>query len=139
MTIKWKIVFFDLIIVTVAAILIAVLVNGLRANRIPILPPCMDNGLYREMKMSAFEQEEIKNFRCFIFDARPHELYQKNHLTRAKNFPVSQFNFFYSFYLDDVPLDVPIFVYGRTLSYAYDRELAYRLSLMGHKDITVIF
>jgi len=138
MAVKWKAVLFDLLIVTVAAILIAALVNGLRADRIPIIPPCMDKGFYQEMKMSAFAQGEIKNSRCFIFDARPHELYQKNHLPNAVNFPVSQFDFFYHLHLAEVPLDTPILVYGRTVSQVCDRELAYRLSLKGYKNVTVI-
>ncbi len=138
MAIKWKTILFDLIIVTVAAILVAALVNGLRADRIPIIPPCMDKGFYQEMKLSTFQQKEINNSRCLIFDARPHELYQKNHLAKAMNFPVSQFDFFYNLHLADVPLDAPIFIYGGTVSQACDRELAYRLSLKGYKNVTVI-
>ncbi len=139
MTTNWKKILFDIIIILVSGIFIAALVNGLRADRIPIIPPCMDKGFYQEMKMSVFAQGKIENSRCFIFDARPHELYQKNHLPNAVNFPVLQFDFFYHFYLDNAPLDVPIFIHGKTLSNAYDRELAYRLSLMGYKNVTVIF
>lgn len=139
MTIKWKTIFFDLMIIMVTGILIAVVVNRIRADRIPMLPPYMDNSFYGEMKLSTFQQKEFKSSRCLIFDARPHKFYEKNHLTMAMNFPVSEFDFFYHLYLDHASKDVPIFVYGRTLSRAYDLELAHRLSLMGHKNVTVIF
>ncbi len=138
MAIKWKLILFEMIIVTVATILVATLVNGLRADKVPMLPPYLDNSLYGEMKLSTFQQKEIINSNCLIFDARPHELYQKNHLANAKNFPVSQFDFFYNLHLTGVPLDTPIYIYGGTFSQAYNRELAYRLYLKGYKNVTVI-
>ena len=138
MTIKWKKIFFDLMVIAFTGILVAVILNKFRADRVPLIPPYLDNSLYREMKLSTFQRGEFKSSRCFIFDARPHELYHKNHLTGAVNFPVSQFDFFCQLRLADAPPDVPIFIYGRTTSRAYDKELAYRLSLMGYKNVTVI-
>lgn len=138
MTIKWKKIFFDLMVIAFTSIFVAVIVNKLRADGIPLIPPCLDNSLYREIKLSTFQRGEFKSSRCFIFDARPHELYQKNHLAGAVNFPVSQFDFFYQLRLADAPPDVPIFIYGKTISRAYDKELAYRLSLMGYKNVTVL-
>lgn len=138
MRIKWRNILFDLMVITFTCILVTVILNEFRADRVPLIPPYMDNSLYREMKLSTFQQGEFKSSRCFIFDARPHELYQKNHLAGAVNFPASQFDFFYQLHLADAPPDVPIFIYGRTISRACDKELSYRLSLMGYKNVTVI-
>lgn len=136
---KWKRLAVDIIIVLITSTIIAFSVNEIRKSKISLLPPHLYNSQYKEMKLSTFQQGDRKNSRCFIFDARPHELYQKNHLEGALNFPVTQFDFFYHFHLADEPLDVPIFVHGRTVSKAFDRELAYCLSSVGYKNITVLY
>jgi len=135
----WKRVLFDLMIITCVGILSGIVVNELRADGIPLLPAYIDSSFHREMDLNAFKREKCKNSRCLVFDARPHEFYEKDHLMEAVNFPTAQFEFFYGLYLADAPPDTPIFVYGRTISRACDRELAYLLALKGHKNVTLIF
>jgi len=136
---RWKRVLFDMIIILVISVFSAVTVNKLRTDSIPLLPPYIHDNFYKKMSLSLFQKEEFENSNRFFFDARPHELYEKNHFIGALNFPVSGFDFFYAFYLAHVSRDVPIFVYGRTLSHAYDLELSYCLYLKGYKNVTVIF
>ncbi|MDI6790736.1 MAG: rhodanese-like domain-containing protein [Thermodesulfobacteriota bacterium] len=135
----WRRVLVDLMIIMCVGIFSGIIVNELRADGIPLLPTYMDSSFHREMDLNAFKGAKCKNPRCLIFDARPHEFYEKDHLMGAVNFPPVQFDFFHGLYLADVPPDAPIFVYGRTISRACDRELAYLLSLKGHKNVTVIF
>lgn len=135
----WRRVFFDLMIIMCVGIFSGIIVNELRADGVPLLPSYLDSSFYQEMDLNTFKREKCKNARCLIFDARPHEFYEKDHLMGAVNFPPSQFDFFYDFYLADKPPDVLIFVYGRTVSRACDQELAYLLSLKGRKNVTVIF
>ena len=136
---KWKKLSTDIIIILTTSTMIALLINELRENKIPLMPPYLNSNNYKEIPLGVFQRGDYKHSRCLIFDARPYKLYEKYHLTGALNFPVSQFDFFYHFHLDSAPPDVPIFVWGRTMSRAFDKELAYRLSLTGHKNVTVIY
>ncbi|MEW6068128.1 MAG: rhodanese-like domain-containing protein [Nitrospirota bacterium] len=138
MTIKWKKVAFDVIIIMVVAIFIGFLANELRANKVSLVPSHIKSLQYQTISINEFSQFQHTNFSGFIFDARPHNYYEKNHLPNSVNFPVSEFDFFYSLYLANVSIDTPIFIYGRTLSQTYDLELAHRLSLKGYRNITVI-
>lgn len=135
---KWKRVLYDMIIIVLISVFSAIVVNNLRSDGIPLFPPYMHGNFYHKMSFDVFQKDMLKNHNRFIFDARPHEIYEKNHLSGALNFPVSGFDFFYDLYLANISRDVPIFIYGRTLSFAYDLELAYGLYLRGHKDIIVI-
>ncbi len=136
--VMWRNIWLDLTIIVAVAVCSGLAVNEIRAHGVPILPPSAEGGHYREMDLSAVRSELARNPRVVIFDARPHELYQKNHVAGALNFPVSQFDFFYDYYLGDAPSDTPIFVCGRTFSRALDQELAYRLSQKGHKNVTLL-
>jgi len=135
---KWKTLYIDIIIVLISSTIIALLFNEFRESKIPLFPQHLFSKQCSVMKLSAFQQVRYRNSQCLIFDARPHEFYKKNHMEGALNFPVSQFDFFYNFYLRDIPSDIPIFICGRTRSHASDKELAYHLSLMGYKNVTVI-
>jgi len=128
----------DATIILLTAIVTAILINEQRRDNIPMLPACLNNKFYREIKLSTFTGRYCGDKTCLIFDARPHELYKKNRLEGSLNFPVSQFDFFYKLYLSDTPRDIPIFIYGRTTSQAFDCELAYRLATNGYKNIMVI-
>jgi hypothetical protein len=135
---KFKRMFVEIVVILITVIVSAFIYNELRADKLPILPHYDKGGFYRTMSLNDFPYKEGKNFQGYIFDARPHALYEKEHLAPAKNFPVSEFDFFYPFYLTSATLDTPVFVYGRTLSNAYDLELAHRLFLKGFRNVTVL-
>lgn len=136
---KFKRNFFEIIFILIVVIVSAFISNELRADKLPLLPYYVTNNFYHEMRLNDFHQHEGNDFKGLIFDARPHSMYEKGHVTAAKNFSVSEFDFFYHFHLANVSPDTPIFIYGRTVSNAYDLELAYRLHIKGHKNITVLF
>jgi hypothetical protein len=129
----------EIILIIIIVIVSALITNGLRADKIPLIPYYGTDTFYQTMTLNDFLQRDKKNLQVIMFDARPHALYKKDHVTLAKNFPVSEFDFFYHLYLANISQDIPIFIYGRTLSNAYDLELVYRLYRKGYKNITVLF
>ena len=130
--------FTDVIIIITLVFCSALIANELRADRLPLFPDYMNNHSYRTMDLSSLQQDDFKTLKGLLFDARPHELYEKDRYPNAKNFPVSRFDFFCDFYLLNVPTDIPVFIYGRTLSSAFDLELAYLLHRKGYTNITVL-
>jgi hypothetical protein len=136
---KFKRIFFEIILILIVVIFSAFISNELRADKLPLLPYYVTNNFYHKISLNDFHQKEGNDFKGFIFDARPHTMYEKEHVTAAKNFPLSEFDFFYHFHLANVSPDTPIFIYGRTVSNAYDLELAYRLHIKGYRNITVLF
>jgi len=135
---KLKTILFEINIILVMVIFSALITNEIRADKLPLLPQYVMKSFYREMSLNDF-QGDLRYFQGFIFDARPHGLYQKDHLKFSKNFPIIEFDFFCNFYLTNVSPDSPIYIYGRTVSNAYDLELAHRLYLKGYRNITVLF
>lgn len=129
----------EIILIIIVVIVSALITNELRADKIPLVPYYVTDTFYHTMSLNDFLQGEKKNLQVVMFDARTHALYKKDHVTAAKNFPVSEFDFFYHLYLANISQDIPIFINGRTLSNAYDLELAYRLYRKGYKNITVLF
>ncbi|MEW6570417.1 MAG: hypothetical protein AB1390_04485 [Nitrospirota bacterium] len=138
MSSKCKRIVIDLLIVLAICTSSAIAVNELRADKIPLLPAYLKNNFYQTVSLQEFLKDESFMSHCLLFDARPHMYYAKDSLTVAKNFPVTDFDFFYHLYLPEGSSDTPIFVYGRTLSRACDLELAHRLSLKGHKHIVIV-
>lgn len=135
---KLKTILFEINIILAMVIFSALITNEIRADKLPLLPQYVMKSFYREMSLNDF-QGELRHFQGFIFDARPHGLYQKDHQKFSKNFPITEFDFFYNFYLTNISPDSPIYIYGRTVSNAYDLELAHRLYLKGYRNITVLF
>lgn len=133
---KW--IFFDLLIVFLVTVTSALVANEIRADGISLVPSYLEESCYKMAALSAF-QNKMGNSSCLFFDARPHDSYEADHPSGALNFPASQFDFFYGFYLDDTKPDFPILIYGRTLSRRFDLELAHHLCLKGHKNVTVLF
>jgi hypothetical protein len=135
---KLKTIIFEINIIFAMVIFSALVTNEIRADKLPLLPQYVMKSFYREISLNDF-QGELRHFHGFIFDARPHGLYQKDHQKFSKNFPTAEFDFFYRFYLTNVSPDSPIYIYGRTVSNAYDLELAHRLYIKGYRNITVLF
>jgi hypothetical protein len=91
-----------------------------------------------EIKQPGPSSGIMAQFRGLLIDARPNQFYRACHVPEAFNFPPIKFDFFYGLYFSGVSKTLPIFVYGRTYSHAFDKELAYQLLQKGHLNITVV-
>ncbi len=84
----------EIILIIIVVIVSALITNELRADKIPLVPYYVTDTFYHTMSLNDFLQGEKKNLQVVMFDARTHALYKKDHVTAAKNFPVSEFDFF---------------------------------------------
>jgi CRP-like cAMP-binding protein/rhodanese-related sulfurtransferase len=76
--------------------------------------------------------------KVIFVDAMPANFYEQEHIKGAMNIPLSLFDVMYEMDLSGTEKDVEIIVYGRTISHHYDKELAMRLILLGHKNTTIL-
>lgn len=131
----WKKVLLGLIIIVPVSVLIGITTNAFRGQGMPLIPQYMRGDVIKRIDTN---NGGMGMFRGLLVDARPNQLYKRCHIPEAFNFPPGEFNFFYGLYFSGVPKDVPLFIYGRTLSRAYDEQLANQLYLKGHHDVTVV-
>lgn len=80
----------------------------------------------------------IKEGKAQIVDARPKPLFDQLRIAGAKNLEPKLFDFSYDLALGEVDLDVPVIVYGRTISKRYDEAVAAKLAARGHETVSVV-
>ena len=134
----WKRVVLGLLIVIPVSVISGIAANAFREQGIALVPEYMRNRSLWHIKHIALDSESAEGLEGLLVDARPNHLYEDCHAPEASNFPPGKFDFFYGLRFSGISKKQPIFVYGRTYSRAYDEELAYRLSLKGHRNITVV-
>lgn len=76
--------------------------------------------------------------KVILVDAMPANFFEQEHIKGAINIPLSLFDIMYEMDMSGIEKDVEIIVYGRTISHHYDKELAMRLILLGHKNTTIL-
>ena len=131
----WKRTILGLIVTIPFSIFTGIAGNTFREQPLPLFPEYLVNHSINHIDVHAGAMSE---FRGFLVDARPHPTYQKCYIPEAFNFPPDKFDFFYGMYFSHVSKEVPIFIYGRTYSRAFDEQLAHQLLLRGHKNVTVV-
>jgi rhodanese-related sulfurtransferase len=127
-----------LIIILSLGIFTSLSTNLLRKDGIPVLPEYMWSEASGQIKRADFENGQTASLGGVLVDARPNDLYRKCHGERALNLPLENFDFFYGLRFSNVSIDKPVFIYGRSLSRAYDQQAAHRLLEKGHSNITIV-
>lgn len=115
--------------------------NAFNEKGIPVLPQILWSGAVGEIKRMDINDGDAVKFNGFVIDARPSPLYEECHVQEALNFPPGNFDFFYGLHFSDLSKefkDLPIFIYGRSLSRAYDQQLGHKLLQKGHSNITIV-
>jgi len=100
----------EIILIIIVVIVSALITNELKADKIPLAPYYGADTFYHTMSLNDFLQREKNNLKVVMFDARPHALYKKDHVAAAKNFPVSEFDFF-SICISRIYLRISLFLY----------------------------
>ncbi len=135
---KTKILLCDILLVIFISVVLSFIINLFRTNKIQLIPSYLHADLYKSISLKEIEGFRCDSYDCFVFDARPHEMFLEDRPVNSFNFPVEEFDFFYGLYLANASKDSRIFIYGRTLSRAYDLELAHNLFLKGFNNITIV-
>lgn len=112
--------------------------NFLRKDGIPLLPEYLWSEAQEKIKSADVENGQIEILGGVLVDARPNNLYRQCHAEGALNLPLENFDFFYGLRFSNISIDEPVFIYGRSLSRAYDQQVAHRFVEKGHSNITIV-
>ena len=73
-----------------------------------------------------------------IIDARPSSFYNQEHIKGALSLPSDLFDIAYLMALDQINRSQEIVVYGRTISSLYGEQVADKLRLRGHTNVSIL-
>jgi rhodanese-related sulfurtransferase len=132
-----RISWFDFLLVIGVSVILALVFNKSNPNGIPLFPKFPDRKAISEIS-AAQAMEEVKKGEALIVDAGPEIFYEKKHIQGAINMPLSLFDIVYMMAFGGDEKGKKVIVYGGTFSKLYDWELADKLLLRGHKDVTVL-
>jgi rhodanese-related sulfurtransferase len=127
----------DIGLITLVAVVVAVLFNFANPHGIRILPETL-----LRPASSVVDAREAKSLldsgMAVLVDARPKEFFEQKHITGAINLPPALFDLVYMMKLSKLDLEKEIIVYGRTISKLYDEDVAYRLKQRDHEKVRVL-
>ena len=127
----------DFIMIIGLSVLFALLFNKANPNGIPLIHTFQPvEGVSGVLLSSA--KEKYKEGKSLFVDAMPANFFDQEHIKGAINIPVALFDIMYMMELSDIDREKEIIVYGRTISRRYDEEVAGKLALRGHKNISIL-
>lgn len=132
-----KLSWFDFIIIIGLSVVFALIFNQSNPNAIPIFPKSFSDLEASEVSVVAAMEAYGRGDALFV-DARPSNFYDQEHIAGALNVPLGLFDFMYLMTLGNQEKTKGIIVYGRTISSRYDAEIASKLVLRGHKNISLL-
>jgi rhodanese-related sulfurtransferase len=128
---------FDFVLVIAVSVLLAMIFNYSNPNGIPLFPEFPESSSIPVVS-PVVAQEEVRQSGALIVDAMPANFYQKRHVAGAVNMPLALFDIVYMMTFADQDKEREIIVYGRTISRPYDLELAAKLMLRGHQNVSIL-
>jgi rhodanese-related sulfurtransferase len=128
---------FHFVLIIGVSIVLALMFNRSNPNGIPLFPKSPDRKTIPEISATQ-AREEMKKGKVLIVDAGPEGFYQSKHIQGAISVPLSLFDILYEVTFGEEEKVKKVIVYGGTISKFYDWELANKLLLKGHKDVTVL-
>ena len=132
-----KLSLIDFAIIIFLSCLCALIFNQSNPGGIKLFPKISLNDNISTIQPS-LALRELQKGRARFVDAMPSSFYEQKHIAGAVNIPLSVFDIMYMMGLSDADKSQKIIVYGRTVSRLYDIQLANKLYLRGHKNISVL-
>jgi rhodanese-related sulfurtransferase len=132
-----RLAWFDFPLLVGVSLILAIVFNQSNPNGIPLFPKFPDRRSIPAIRPAA-AMEELKRGEAIIVDAGPANFYGKKHIKGSVNMPLSLFDIVYLMTLADEDKGKKIIVYGSTISSPYDLELANKLILRGHKNVSIL-
>ncbi|MFP5211990.1 MAG: rhodanese-like domain-containing protein [Acidobacteriota bacterium] len=127
----------DIALIFVVSAILGLLFNFANPQGIRLLP----DSLFRppvETVDAPRARELIDSGGAVLIDARPKELYEKEHVKGAINLPPALFDIIYMMKLSKLDPGREIVVFGRSVSKRYDEEVAHRLKQRDHERIRIL-
>lgn len=111
--------------------------NATNPNGIKLLPETWTEEAVEKVQPAAVAEAYHKG-EVIVLDARPAAFFEAAHVKGALNVPLAIFDIMYTMALGDVDKERNVLVYGRTISSLYDEQLARKLVLRGHKQVSIL-
>jgi rhodanese-related sulfurtransferase len=132
-----RLAWFDFPLLIGVSLVLAIVFNQSNPNGIPLFPKFPDRKSFAAVSpMTAMEEQ--KNGEAIIVDAGPANFYEQKHIKGSVSLPLSVFDILYMMTLAGENKEKKIIIYGGTISKPYDLELASKLALRGHKNVSVL-
>jgi rhodanese-related sulfurtransferase len=132
-----RLAWFDFPLLIGVSLVLAIVFNQSNPNGIPLFPKFPDRNSIPAVSPTT-AMEELKSGQAIIVDAGPANFYAQTHIKGSVNLPLSVFDILYMMTLAGEDKQKKIIVYGATISKPYDLELANKLTLRGHKNVSIL-
>jgi len=127
----------DFVFILGLSIFFALGFNHTNNKGIPLVPKIeLDDAISFVNASDAYKAHQAGQ--AIFVDAMPSGFYEKEHIPGADNLPLSMFDFMYDMSPSHKDKDRAIIVYGRTISRYYDKEVANKLVIRGHRDVLIL-
>jgi len=130
--------------IVLLAIAIAVPVNQIRPDRLPLVADWSPEARLtfesaEGMVISLEEARELCLSRNATFlDARPRELYERGHITCARSLPWEAVDEYFDAVMTDIPKNALIITYCDGESCSTSKDLARELFFRGYEDVRIL-
>jgi rhodanese-related sulfurtransferase len=127
----------DFVIILGLSVIVSLGFNAANQKGLPLFQQItLEEAVSFVSPLEAFEKH--KEGQSLFVDAMPTSFYEKEHIPGAENLPLAIFDFIYDLTLADADKEKEIIVYGRSISRHYDEEVANKLSLRSHKNVSIL-
>jgi CRP-like cAMP-binding protein len=132
-----KLAWVDFLLIAGLSVLCALIFNQTNPNGVALFPTILSDEAISTISASSAMVRHEKGETLFV-DAMPSNFHDKEHIAQAVNIPLAIFDIMYMMALSQVDKEKEIIVYGRTISKRYDKKLASKLALRGHKNVRIL-
>jgi len=128
---------FDYIIIIGISLFLSIGLNFTNPNGIRLIPQFFSTETVSTVTLS-YAIEKYRKGEAVFIDAMPVNFYNKEHIKGALSLPLSLFEIMYMLHLSGIEKEKELIIYGRTISRHYDKDVAQKLVLNGHKNIKIL-
>ena len=127
--------------VSLLALIVAIAVNLIRSDGIPLFPPHSDDLVNTERieEISLLEARDLLgNKEAFFVDLRPNDSFNLSHIPGSLNFPYETIYGMLARMSQQIPINARIVLYGLNKEDASPSEVASLLQLMGYSNVYIM-
>jgi CRP-like cAMP-binding protein/rhodanese-related sulfurtransferase len=132
-----RISWFDFILISTVTLICGILFNFSNPNGIQFVRQSWSDEPFAALTPST-ANSSLQDKSAIFVDSRPNTFYDEEHIAGALNIPSDLFELVYLMELAQIDKEKQIIVYGRTISSRYDEQVAGKLRLRGHKDVSIL-
>ena len=132
-----RITWLDFVLIFSVTIICALLFNFANPQGVGLIQKSWSEDPIAAITPTAASQKHTKGEVLFV-DARPSSFYDQEHIKGALSLPSDLFDIAYLMGLERIDRSQEIVVYGRTISSLYDEQVADKLRLRGHTNVSIL-